>query len=346
MTVPASAASERPVHRTRTPAPRETGVNRNQEPIDPLSATPAENLLRALLGASGRRDALARVAEGSRALIGGEWAVVLQLEGGAWLCRSASGSGPKVGEVWEERIEWGENGRCAQRPAAAGGSTLILPLDGQQIPTLVAVRIGPGSTPPRDACAALEEVASDLDVALRRGVEIDTLREQAFLDSLTECYNRRGFDEHLAVEILRAQRYDRMVALMLVDLDCFKLINDGLGHQAGDHVLRGFCSLLMKTYRSTDIVSRFGGDEFAVVFPETNAQEAGQLAVRVRDGLPALFPDEVVPAAITASFGIASFPDDAGGAEDLIAAADRALYLAKAAGRDRIVIANRNTIVG
>ena len=186
----------------------------------------------------------------------------------------------------------------------------------------------------------------DLDVALRRGVEIDTLRDQAFLDALTSCYNRRGFDEHLTVEILRAQRYDRVVALMLVDLDCFKSVNDGLGHQAGDHVLREFCSLLMSTYRSTDIVSRFGGDEFAVVFPETTPQEAAQLAVRVRDALSTLFPDGVVPSPITASFGIASFPDDAGSADDLIAAADRALYLAKAAGRDRIVIVNRDTIIG
>lgn len=207
---------------------------------------------------------------------------------------------------------------------------------------LVVRPAGDGQGDAEEQCAILERVAMDIEVTLRRGLELDTLREQAFLDALTGCYNRRGFDEHLNVELLRAQRYERPAALMLVDLDCFKSVNDGMGHQAGDHVLRGFCSLLANTYRSTDIVSRFGGDEFAVVFPETTATEALQLAARIRDHLPELFPDEVVPRAITASFGIAAYPEDADSSEALIAAADRALYLAKAAGRDRIVHATED----
>ena len=183
----------------------------------------------------------------------------------------------------------------------------------------------------------LTRIALDASLVLGRGDELDRLRSQAFVDSLTSCFNRRGFDEHLQVELRRAHRYERSAALMLVDLDGFKHINDELGHQAGDHVLRRFAALLTSTFRNTDVVSRYGGDEFAVIFPETTTDEAVGLAQRVRKLLGRTFPDDIVPRDVTASFGIASYPRDALSAEELVGIADRALYSAKSGGRDRVV---------
>jgi diguanylate cyclase (GGDEF)-like protein len=187
----------------------------------------------------------------------------------------------------------------------------------------------------------LAHVAADLELVLRKAEDLDRLRAQAFLDSLTGSYNRRGFDEHLHVELTRAKRYDRPFALMLVDLDAFKRINDKLGHQSGDYVIRRFAELLTNTFRTTDIISRYGGDEFAVIFPETTGEEAVRLAGRIRVLLRGLFPDSQISRAVTASFGVAAFPADAALAEDLVASADRALYAAKTAGRDRVVAAKR-----
>ena len=330
--------SERPVPRTRTPPSRQRSSVRPLEPTAAPIPTPTEQLLRSLLGASGRRDACARIVEGSRALVEARWAALLEHEEDRWTCRSVSGPGPRPGEVWSDPLPVGEPPRCAPWRTPAGESVLVLPLSARDSAGALVVAPAPEGRRSTEAiCAALDRVAADLATTLGRGFELDTLRGQAFLDALTGCYNRRGFDEHLSVELLRARRYDRPAALMLVDLDHFKAVNDGMGHQAGDHVLRGFCSLLSSTYRSTDIVSRFGGDEFAVVFPETTAAEAVQLAERIRDVMPDLFPDDVVPRPITASFGVAAYPEHADSAEGLIAAADRALYIAKAAGRDRIV---------
>ena len=332
--------SERPVHRTRTTSQRSRSTVHQAEAVPAPISTPVENLLRSLLGASGRRDACARIVEGSRALADASWAALMLREEDRWVCGSVSGPGPRPGESWSGEFPAATPGRCSSGRAADGQQVLVLPLTARSSEgALVVQPAGDGRPGAEEICGILDRVAVDLEVTLRRGIELDTLREQVFLDSLTDCYNRRGFDEHLTVELLRAQRYERSTALMLVDLDCFKTVNDGMGHQAGDHVLRGFCSLLASTYRSTDIVSRFGGDEFAVVFPETTAAEAVRLAARVRDAMPSLFPDGVVPRAITGSFGIAAYPEDADSTEALIAAADRALYLAKAAGRDRIVAA-------
>lgn len=335
--------SDRPAHRIRTPPPRTRSSVHPPEPGPALIFTPTEHLLRSLLGASGRRDACARVVEGTRALLDARWAALLLREDDRWICRSVSGPGPRAGEAWLGELPRDRSSGCSTCPAPAGEAVSVLPLDLPGAPAaLLVMPGGEGRPAPQEICQALGQVAADISVTLRRGIELDTLREQAFLDALTGCYNRRGFDEHLNVELLRAQRYERPVALMLVDLDRFKTVNDGLGHQAGDHVLRGFCSLLSSTYRSTDIISRFGGDEYAVVFPETTATEAIHLAGRVRDALPDLFPDQVVSQVVTASFGVAAYPEDADSTESLIAAADRALYLAKASGRDRIVPATKD----
>ena len=316
------------------------------EPDDRRSsgAASAETLLRSLLRARGREDAVAAVLDGVRSLLGAPWAALYRANDHGWVCRSACGDGPATGH----RLSPEESPR---RPApddsaeavvesAAGVLSLLLPLQHGEADLLrVGTRDGSQASP--EAVAAARRLAPDLALGLRRAEEMDQLREQAFIDPLTDCYNRRGFDEHLHVELLRARRYERPLALMLVDLDGFKRVNDELGHQSGDHVLRRFATLLTTAFRTTDIVSRYGGDEFAVIFPETSRAEALLLAERTRVQASGLFPDAQIPRMVTASFGVAAFPADAANADDLLAGADRALYEAKSGGRDRVVSAQQ-----
>lgn len=306
-----------------------------------VNARSIEALLRSLLAAEGRDDADLRVVEGVRSLLAADWAALLEPGDGGWICRSESGATFAPTTAWEESPTEGDGYaprllRGTGPAAAALGADLEL--DAGTVVLLVGPRGGDQEYGRSDR-ALLTDLAPDLALTLRRAEELDRLRAQAFVDALTDCYNRRGFDEQVAAELRRAQRYERPAALMLVDLDAFKRINDELGHQAGDHVLKRFASLLSSTFRQTDIVSRYGGDEFAVVFPETTTEKAEQLAQRVRRLLARTFPDDVIPRPVNASFGIASFPRDANSVDELIATADRALYAAKTGGRDRVVAA-------
>jgi diguanylate cyclase (GGDEF)-like protein len=164
---------------------------------------------------------------------------------------------------------------------------------------------------------------------------------QAATDGLTGIANRRSFDDELAVEWRRAERVGDSLALVLVDLDDFKTINDELGHQAGDTVLRRVATILDSGARQVDLAARYGGEEFAVLAPETDLLGATKLAQRLRGDLEAAtieLPDGG-ELKVTASIGVAV----KGGldrAEKLVAAADEALYEAKRGGKNRVVVAD------
>ena len=164
---------------------------------------------------------------------------------------------------------------------------------------------------------------------------------QAATDSLTGLANRRSFDDELALEWRRAERIGDPLALVLVDLDNFKNINDGRGHQAGDAVLRRVAAILDSGARNADLAARYGGEEFAVLAPETDLLGATKLADRLRGDLEAArieLPDGE-ELSVTASFGVAvkgTFERP----EQLIAAADEALYEAKRNGKNRVVAAD------
>jgi len=172
----------------------------------------------------------------------------------------------------------------------------------------------------------------------------ETLREQSIRDSLTGLFNRRFMQESLNRELLRAKRKTRPLALVFLDLDHFKRFNDTFGHDAGDKVLCSLAEALRGHYRADDVVCRFGGEEFAIILPESTAQEAAKRSEALRDAVKQLrvpYEGRILDG-ITLSMGIAAFPEHASNEEDLLRLADSALYQSKSKGRDRITIATRS----
>ena len=163
------------------------------------------------------------------------------------------------------------------------------------------------------------------------------LRNLAYRDSLTDLYNHRYFYEQLTHEVERAHRYGRPVSVILLDLDHFKDINDRLGHQAGDEVLRQVGRVLLRTIRIGDSAYRYGGEEFAVLLPEADSAITWAVAERIRQELAALkIQLDAENIMVTVSAGIAVCPDNGTSAQDLVAAADTALYRSKSEGRNRV----------
>jgi len=163
---------------------------------------------------------------------------------------------------------------------------------------------------------------------------LDSCEEAAFTDHLTGLANRRRFERQLAREVARAARYEHPFCLLLIDIDNFKGVNDTHGHDAGDEVLRRVGNAVQAGTRGIDTGARIGGDEFAVILPETDLQHGLEVAGRLRSAMGSMEVEGV--GRITASFGVAEFPSSAGTGEELKAAADAALYEAKRGGRDRV----------
>jgi diguanylate cyclase (GGDEF)-like protein len=170
------------------------------------------------------------------------------------------------------------------------------------------------------------------------------LEYESTVDSLTGIYNRRQFDRRLKEEFSVARRHQRPMSLIMIDADRFKTINDQLGHQGGDVVLRRLAEIISSNVREGDIVCRYGGEEFAVILPQTDAPCALKLAERLRNqvGSTELIPENMSPSKsaihLTISLGVAAFTKTMQSAESLVSDADQALYEAKSGGRDRVVL--------
>ncbi len=162
-------------------------------------------------------------------------------------------------------------------------------------------------------------------------------------DSLTGLYSRRAFDEMFVSEIGRANRYGKELSILFFDLDDFKKVNDTFGHLAGDDALRSVAQIVMEEIRTIDIASRYGGEEIVVVLPETGKSAAFVVGERIREKVENLklsYKDQII--SLTISGGIATLPADASDTKDLIANADIAVYKAKEAGKNNIVIYSEN----
>jgi two-component system cell cycle response regulator len=300
------------------------------------------------------------VVDHARALLGGEVAVLcLAAPGGQILQRAwsgvdtarpvrpdvrrddepAQGSGPQ----WAQ-VPVGE----AERACAAAvrepfrASWLAVPL---RRGNAAVGALGVGHRTPAQFHAGdadlLAALASQGMAAIENARLFAQVSRLAIVDDLTGLSNRRYFFERLGQELRRSQRYGRPLSLVMLDIDRFKDYNDRYGHLAGDEVLRRVGEILRKHSRDVDVPARYGGDEFGLILPETDAGAAARQAERIRHAVaqhpfPSAGPEEVVH--LTVSAGVALLTEAMGKPEDIIRAADDALYRAKAAGRNHLSV--------
>jgi diguanylate cyclase (GGDEF)-like protein len=191
-----------------------------------------------------------------------------------------------------------------------------------------------------------EEINTVSTLAVHVGVAIDNARflerkeQEAVTDSLTGLYNHMEFQKQLAEELERSHRYANEFSLLMLDLDHFKMVNDTYGHQVGDSILKKMAHDLRSQLRSIDKVFRYGGEEFAVILPETGEKGAKVISEEIHRRIAAnsygMATDRSLK--ITVSIGVSSFPQDAEHREELVGTADQALFSAKRAGRNRVVM--------
>jgi len=251
----------------------------------------------------------------------------------------------------------GVTGRCAQSgdvvvandvqaeadyiegvPGAQSEIALPLKVDGKVIGVLNAETSTRGAYSD-DHIRPLTVVAQQAAVVIRAAQLNDEMRQLAVTDPLTGLYNRRHFVDRLDEEVRRAQRYGDRVALMLIDCDHLKRINDAHGHLSGDRALQALADVMKITLRETDVIARLGGDEFATILVETDEARALDVAERLRRtvGGLRLISEDGGDIGLTVSAGIAIYPDDGADVKTLMRAADTAMYRAKRDGRDRTI---------
>ena len=233
---------------------------------------------------------------------------------------------------------WTGNYVCV--PLVAQGETLgVLYVEESDDPATSLAPVAPPAGHERLQRRATA-VAERLSLALSNLKLREVLRNQSIRDPLTGLFNRRYLEESLVREVNRAARKNRSVGVVMLDLDLYKNFNDTFGHQAGDMLLQEVAGVLKSRVRAGDLVCRFGGEEFALILSEVDAQGAGRCVDVIRQEikhLPLQHRGQALRS-VTISAGIAIFPDHGGNPEDLIRAADAALYQAKRAGRDRMVL--------
>ena len=181
----------------------------------------------------------------------------------------------------------------------------------------------------------LESVADICAGAIQNAHYFDKAQQLAYIDGLTGIYNRRYFEMQIATEIERASRYDGRLAIIMIDIDHFKRLNDEFGHLLGDEVLRQVSDVFGQQLRKVDVVCRYGGEEFCILVPQTSGGNAMEVAEKLRRMVESYrFPG--VPVKVTISAGVAEFPTHGRSRDELVAAADAALYASKETGRNRV----------
>jgi diguanylate cyclase (GGDEF)-like protein len=227
------------------------------------------------------------------------------------------------------------------RKTEQGRHILALPLiSGERVMgVLEAVREGEGARHfTKRETELLCALAAPLSSALANSVRIAEAERLSQTDDLTKLHNARYLRQFLLVELRRARRYGSSVSALFFDIDDFKSINDAHGHLVGSHVLMEMAAVILSSVRDTDMVARYGGDEFVVVLPETPIEQAMYVAERVREKIAhhAFTGGRRLRLNITASFGVAAFPQHAPSPQQLVSCADAAMYEAKAAGKNRV----------
>jgi diguanylate cyclase (GGDEF)-like protein len=174
-------------------------------------------------------------------------------------------------------------------------------------------------------------------IAIQNARTYEEMERQAISDGLTGIHNYRHFHESLKAAVSRAGRYGERFCLLMMDLDHFKAVNDTIGHQKGDDVLRAVAGVLRQCSRESDYLARYGGEEFAMILPQTSLDEARTLAERIRASVAALDPGHP-DLRVTMSIGVSAYPASAEDSDGVLGTADAALLRAKSGGRDRVCL--------
>jgi diguanylate cyclase (GGDEF)-like protein len=231
-----------------------------------------------------------------------------------------------------------------------GGTVAAFPLVCRQRTTgaLVGIDPDPSTAPPvlpATLASALVTVLEPAAIALDNALALQKAEALSVTDDLTRLYNPRYLNLVLRREAKRASRSGRPLSLLFIDMDGFKNVNTLHGHLMGSQALVEAGAIIRGSARETDVVARFGGDEFSVILPDTGRDGAVAVAERIRDRIRAFrfLSGEGLSVHLTASIGVATLPDVAGSAEELIRAADKAMYRVKDAGKDGIRIAEEES---
>lgn len=262
-----------------------------------------------------------------RALPEGDWRQALR--GDALALSGAQSRAAREAVMSVELVRKQEGGRRVVAVPLVNGERVMGVLE--------AVREGTSSrafTPAEGAL--LSALSLPLTAALSNAVRIAEAERLSQTDDLTKLHNARFLRQYLVGELKRARRYGSSVSAVFLDLDNFKLINDRHGHLVGSHVLLEMAGVFLTSLRDTDVVARYGGDEFIAILPETGLDHASRVADRVREHIARhIFTGgRNLRLNLTASFGVATFPQHAHSPQQLIARADTAMYEAKAARKN------------
>lgn len=222
------------------------------------------------------------------------------------------------------------------------GSYLGVPLsspDGKVIGVLNAHKPEPDGFDQSDL-KLFQAVAEHVAIAINNAMTFQQTQELTKRDELTGLHNRRYFFERFEREVYRAERYERSLSLLMVDIDHFKNFNDKYGHLQGDQALKKFSRVFEESLRKADVVARYGGEEFLVMLPETEKKAAALVAEKLRESVESVDFNEDEPrlgsAGLTITIGVASLPRDTEEALVLLDLADKALYFGKAQGRNQV----------
>jgi diguanylate cyclase (GGDEF)-like protein/putative nucleotidyltransferase with HDIG domain len=264
--------------------------------------------------------------------------LILASQEGFTVAASANRSGSPAPAPEEEPMDEHQLSQAAttgEAVFAADNKGLVVPIaSGDGVTAILSLNQNAGVFTNQDLFA-VNALSGSTAVTLANALRYQRSRQEATTDGLTGLVNVREFRRRLEAAFARPDRLSSPLSLLLIDFDHFKSVNDELGHQHGDLVLQMGARIVKAAARAQDMVARYGGDELAVMVADTNATGAQRLAYRIVDAVHAAAVSTTPDEHLTFSVGVASYPEDAFTASELIAAADQALYLAKREGKDR-----------
>ncbi|HEX2118555.1 MAG TPA: diguanylate cyclase, partial [Acidimicrobiales bacterium] len=261
-------------------------------------------------------------------------AQVGELAGGTGLAGAAAAAGTAV--LWPSGSPDAHLEPSPLEPDVGGGA-MAIPLRSGGHPFGVLAYYGRRSPFEEEDVDSLGILVRQAETAIENSFLYEEAVRLSLTDGMTGLWNRRNFDLRLESELSRAVRFSEPFAVVFVELDQMKLVNDRHGHQAGDTVLIELARRLTEAVREVDVVARWGGDEFTLLLPKTALPGALLLAEKIRAAVAnAPFRIDTGTLDITISVGVAAYPEHGSSGKDLVAAADAAMYRAKAAGRNRV----------